>query len=660
MKVGWHHHATAQKVDLGEEPPLVVGPTGPEAFGRRSVSIRWLTGTVLTGITSIVLMGGALIGSLDGRYSITLPAAAHIGEFAPYASQTGLATKGDLIKPAAEEFSNKQIVEVSTVTRQGERNLIKKQPYALVTASLITRASDIAEDIPPFNPLSIFADTTVFPSRAATDAIYDAQVDGEITITEQDFPTGHQLAYAPSATMSADEAEAQLREQQWFDGTASVEFANTSLASDHRFDFAFADPRNLGDTEISIVPENVSELIKRDDETGSVGSADEVIALVAKGDTLEDVLSEYGADPDAVEAIHAVLRDQWNLEEVSAGQTVRMEVERIGFDGNARVQPVRVSIYDDASHLATVAMTDAAEFVAAEPPADAEPGVQVASVKQQQSPRQQGSAPSVYDSLYQTAREHEVPEDLIDDIVRTFSFDVDFNGNVRAGDQFTVFYAVPDEKADVEAPSEVLYAALTAGGVERRFYRFRTPDDGSVDFYDESGKSAKKFLMRKPMARGVFRSGFGYRRHPILGYSKLHSGVDWAAPRRTPIFASGNGTIKEIGWKSGYGRWTLIKHANGYESGYAHQSGFADGLEKGSKVRQGQVIGYVGSTGLSTGPHLHYEVHVNGRPVDPLRIRLPRGRELTGDVLATFERERDRIDALIQREIPSEAKVASR
>ncbi|MGX1307836.1 murein DD-endopeptidase MepM/ murein hydrolase activator NlpD [Amorphus suaedae] len=655
MKVGWHTQAIENAVDLGEEPPLVVGPSGPEAFGRRSVSIRWLAGTVLTGITSTVLMGGALIGALDGRYSITLPASANVGEMTATTLGAGPASKSDRIIPAAEEISNKQIVEVSTVTRMGDRNLIKMQPYALVTASLITRSSEIVNDIPPFNPLSIFSDTTVFPSRVTTDAIYDAQVDGEISITEHDFPTGDDVTLAPSAEVSTEEAEAQLREQQWFDGTASVEFANTSLASDHRFDFALADPRNMTDAAISIVPENVSELMKHDEEGAASGIAsDEVISLVAKGDTLESILSQYGAQPDSIKAIEDVFKTAWKVDELSPGQTVRMEIDRYGFDDNAGARPVRVSLYDDAKHIATVAMTDDETFVAAEAPEDAMPDVDVADINPAPSP--QGQAPTIYDSLYQTALQHDIPEDLIDDLVRTYSFDVDFNGRVRPGDQFTVFYAVHNKTDD--APPEVLYTSLVAGGVERRFYRFRTPDDGSVDFYDETGKSAQKFLMRKPMARGVFRSGFGGRRHPILGYSRPHNGVDWAAPRGTPIFASGNGTIEEIGWKSGYGRWTLLKHANGYETGYGHQSGFADGLKEGSRVRQGQVIGYVGSTGLSTGPHLHYEVHVNGRPVDPLRIRLPRGRELAGEQLDTFEKERARIDTLVRREIPADARIA--
>ena len=199
----------------------------------------------------------------------------------------------------------------------------------------------------------------------------------------------------------------------------------------------------------------------------------------------------------------------------------------------------------------------------------------------------------------------------------------------------------------------MLFASLTTGGETRRYYRFQSADDGLVDFYDETGKSAKKFLVRKPLADGIMRSGFGNRHHPLLRYTKMHTGVDWAAPMGTPIYASGNGAIDKLGWEGGYGRYIRIRHANGYQTAYGHMSAFARNMAEGKRVRQGQVIGYVGSTGLSTGAHLHYEIMVNGRPVDPMRIRLPRGRVLEGATLASFDTERERLDNMISRAGPS-------
>ena len=163
--------------------------------------------------------------------------------------------------------------------------------------------------------------------------------------------------------------------------------------------------------------------------------------------------------------------------------------------------------------------------------------------------------------------------------------------------------------------------------------------------------------MRKPVLSGHITSGFGLRRHPILGYVKMHTGVDWAAPTGTPIYAAGNGVIEKEGWESGYGKFIKIRHHNGYETAYGHMTAYAKGVEEGQAVRQGQVIGFVGSTGLSTGAHLHYEIRINGRFVDPMRIKLPRGRELRGRILVNFEKERERLDGILARK---PARVAAR
>ena len=315
---------------------------------------------------------------------------------------------------------------------------------------------------------------------------------------------------------------------------------------------------------------------------------------------------------------------------------------RDGTEGG-KPDPIRVSIYDDGAHQATVARADDNSFVRAD-----EPNANLDEFADADSaPATTGGLPRVYDALYATALEQQVPAPLIDQLIRIFAFDVDFQARISPGDQLEVFHSLPDPKDPEAADAEVLYASLTLGGVTKRFYRYRTGDDGIVDYYDEEGKSAKKFLMRKPMSVGVIRSGFGWRVHPILGYRRLHTGVDYAAPRGTPILAAGNGVVEKMGWTSGYGHFTLVRHTNGYETGYGHQSAFAKGLVPGSRIRQGQVIGYVGSTGLSTGPHLHFEIRVNGTPVDPLRVRLPRGRVLQGDLLAGFEKERERIDTLL-------------
>ena len=258
-----------------------------------------------------------------------------------------------------------------------------------------------------------------------------------------------------------------------------------------------------------------------------------------------------------------------------------------------------------------------------------------------------GSGVRLYQSIYETALRNKVPASVIEDMVRIYSYDVDFQRKVQPGNSFDVFFAGEDEGATITEKTEVLFASLTVGGETKKYYRFQTPDDSVVDFYDETGKSAKKFLVRKPVSNAIMRSGFGSRRHPILGYVKMHTGVDWATPYGTPIFASGNGVVEKVGWEGGYGKYVRLKHNNGYETAYGHMSAFAKGMEPGKRVRQGQVIGFVGSTGQSTGAHVHYEILVNGRFVDPMRIKLPRGRSLDGPLMASFEKERDRLDAMM-------------
>jgi murein DD-endopeptidase MepM/ murein hydrolase activator NlpD len=249
----------------------------------------------------------------------------------------------------------------------------------------------------------------------------------------------------------------------------------------------------------------------------------------------------------------------------------------------------------------------------------------------------------------------DIPRPIIDQMVRTFGNDVDFQRAVAAGDSVDVFYDDGDEADGSHA--ELLYASITARGDTFKYYRFQSLDDQSVDYFDAAGRSTRKFLLRKPMASGEFRSGFGMRYHPILHYTRPHNGVDWAAPIGTPVFAAGNGEVLKAGWTSGYGRRVEIEHINGYVTTYNHLSGFARGIKEGMRISQGQIVGYLGASGLATGPHLHYEVIVNGHYVDPMRVKLARTRQVDGKQLSDFKHERDRIDSLMAK-APNATRVA--
>jgi murein DD-endopeptidase MepM/ murein hydrolase activator NlpD len=261
----------------------------------------------------------------------------------------------------------------------------------------------------------------------------------------------------------------------------------------------------------------------------------------------------------------------------------------------------------------------------------------------------------LYNSYYQTALKQDIPRPIIDQMVRIFGNDVDFQRAVSPGDSIDAFYDDGDESEG--GRSDLLYASITARGETFKYYRFQPSDDQSVEFFDPLGRSTRKFLLRKPMVTGEFRSGFGSRYHPILHYVRPHNGVDWAAPIGTPIFAAGNGLIVKAGWDSGYGRRVEIEHNNGYVTTYNHLSRFARGVTEGARISQGQIVGYLGASGLATGPHLHYEVIVNGRYVDPMRVKLARTLQIDGQSLVEFRRERERIDGLMAK-APNATRVA--
>ncbi|WP_208998551.1 M23 family metallopeptidase [Roseibium aquae] len=653
MQFGSRHLHKQADICLGEEPPLVMHGDQHVLKDRRQVSIRWLTGTVLTGVTSVALMGGALTAALDGHYS--LAAALAPTGLNGLEEDTELVAKGDRITKSATAFSNKQIIDVNVVAREGERDHIRVRPYALVSSTLATRTDpELAAAIPAFNPLNMFSDVQITPlatpnTPLLSESIYGAKVEGEVSISLTSFPLDALPARGGSA-LSEPEIEYEVRQSARFLMGTAVDAAARAVVDPGRFDFNLARQPDLARYAVRITPENVSFVSKRDDEARFVGMDEKIIPITEEAD-FQDVLQDHDATPEEAELIYNAFATAFGFENLIAGQRLR-----IGYapspDETGRMRPERISLYSDTDHQATVARSDTGAFVKAKAPATflADAFAEADRISYG------GPTPAIYDSLYQTGLEQALSQPVIDELIRIYSFDVDFNSRVQPGDALELFFAA-DETVNSETP-EILFTRLTTGSSERLFYRFRTPDDGIVDYYDENGQSAKKFLMRKPLSSGRFRSGFGMRVHPIHKYRKMHTGVDWSAPRGTPIMAAGNGTIVKAGWSSGYGRRIELRHANGYTTTYSHLTGFAEGIREGGQVSQGQIIGYVGSTGLSTGPHLHYEVKVNGRFVDPMRIRLPRGRVLDGDMLAAFQQERQRIDTLIDRaRVPS--RVAS-
>ena len=251
-------------------------------------------------------------------------------------------------------------------------------------------------------------------------------------------------------------------------------------------------------------------------------------------------------------------------------------------------------------------------------------------------------------SLYADGVKHGAPAALMLDVFRLFSYSVDLQRDIQPGDRFELLFDRYSEADGTVADyGEIRYAALHNGGQRMQFYRFES-EPGVFEYFDAEGEGVRRALLATPVDSARITSSFGKRRHPILGYSRMHRGVDFGAPTGTPIRAAGDGTVVSRGWKGAYGRYIRIRHRNGYQTAYAHLSRYAKGLRQGKRVKQGQIIGYVGSSGLSTGPHLHYEVLVNGRQVNPVKLKLPSGKSLKGKALERFRLHRKEIDRKLQ------------
>ena len=249
----------------------------------------------------------------------------------------------------------------------------------------------------------------------------------------------------------------------------------------------------------------------------------------------------------------------------------------------------------------------------------------------------------IKNNLYSSAMNVNVEPNIIVEFARIFGFEVDFQRDIRKGDWFEILYEkFQDDNDKVRDTGKIIYASMYVNGEEINLYNFKY--NNVEEYYDIKGKSITKSLMKTPINGARLSSSFGMRKHPILGYNKMHRGTDFAAPSGTPIMASGSGTVTRARWCGGGGNCVKIKHNSTYETIYAHMKSFAKGIKEGRKVKQGQIIGYVGSTGLSTGPHFHYEVIVNGQKVNSQRLKLPSGKTLRGEERSQFELERIKID----------------
>lgn len=624
----------------------------------REGRFRWLMSTCLAAAVGGVSILVVIFGSADKQEAQDglMPALARLRESTAAPPLEALLRRDDGLKWAVPKVDRLQVTSGAKSTRfiihetlrqrRGGREYIYAKPYVRLVARLAPVPPNAAETIPPFNPFKLYANNKpIGEDEDGARPQTAEQTDVSIRVVEL---LGGVLPLEDAQSIDNEEA-GEIVER--FEGSETVT-ASGSLPGAGTGEIA--PEETLGQdtankTADEPVAPNTTVLTKsgQDDEGGSsdVDALKPTVKTVREGQKLSQLLAEAGATSWQVREMIEAMKPVFPEKSVLAGQEVHIALQPSLTQQN-RMEPVRFSIYDEGhAHKVTVTRNSSGEFVASATPMDDEQLVRLAMTD---SGAPQTS--SLYASLYHASLIESVPTETIQQILRVHAYETDFRRRLRAGDTCEMFFDLKDEGGTDGPPGELLYTSITTGGEMRRYYRFRTPD-GQVDYYDAQGSNAKKFLNRRPVRGDDIRltSGFGLRRHPLLGEYKMHTGIDWAAPVGTPILAAGNGTIEEAGRKGYNGNYVRIRHANGYQTAYSHMSRFAPGAAAGVKVRQGQVIGYIGSTGLSSGPHLHFEILVNNQFVNPLSIEVPRERQLEGKDLVAFHKERIRIDELMRR-----------
>ncbi|MCA0417456.1 MAG: M23 family metallopeptidase [Proteobacteria bacterium] len=648
--------AAALLVDLGIEPPIQPVDSRQQPLDRRGVSLRWLFACALVGSCGAALLGAAILVAMRGDTSYPEQPETVAIRASSAAGDGGGARKADKLVADQPVMSARHTLRAPMSQRTGDREVIRVRPFVRLASNLSLTTGVYAANIPPFNPLRLFAEGGQPEERYAESA--QDMPDADVTIVKRDLgdltlPSGKPQLSDAEVISQIEEERAnlansgrqralpippQLMLSRTLTGAATpgTDILGYAPATDTRF----------SGIEVRVVPENVTNAPKTPIPASREPLVEDKLLMAKRGENFEQAMRGAGVAPEQIRTIIAAFGGKVRTSALPDGQVLQVLYAPGPRPGDPR-QIMRVSLLSNGQPDATVAMNDKGAFVPVDLPRQEPVGPQKPQRRNtDDGDEDEGSgAARLYESLYETGARHDLPRPLIDELVRIFSYDLDFQQRVHGGDNLEVIFTEEDEGER----AEILSATLTVNGEARRVFRYQAPDDGLIEYFDDEGKSLKKFLLRKPIADGELRSGFGMRYHPIMRYSKMHTGVDWSNRIGTPILAAGNGTVLKAGWSSGYGKHTEIQHANGYVTTYSHQSNFANGIVPGAKVRQGQVIGYLGNTGLSTGPHLHYEVLVNGNFVNPMKIRVPRGRELQGTTLAEFKRQRDEIRGLIEK-----------
>jgi murein DD-endopeptidase MepM/ murein hydrolase activator NlpD len=637
----------------GSLPEIYLREAGPR---RLISSLKWFISTCIVGAAGLCIIavamyastdmhgGGGIIESLSraSRDALRGKGAGNLIEDRP--ARTG--EKTDTIKT-----TTKHIIQDSVVERRNSREFIQVKPYVRIVAMLSTAKPDNTDSIPPLNPFDLYSDKgpeIAKPAQQASTA--NTPLLEHVSAKMIDLAGGF-LPEEDGQELTDVEIERNVAEADAFYAESAAQM-RPAILPDEEGEAGTDELLSGGQTvanndKVKLPPyTTVLEKLVEEDE-----NADETVvesAIAKNGDSVTTVLKNAGVATWQAEAIHNALTASGL--KLRAGQEIRMKLAAGSGEDGAK-EPLKVSVFSGIKPEASVERALDGEYGITDEP------VEVATFKLDDDEDNGSQRATLYTSIYSAALAQDLSPEIINKLLRILTYDVDYKQRVRPGDSFELFFDVKQEDAGGEKAGELLYVAMTAGGTTNRYYRFRTPD-GAVDFYNDRGSNSRKFLMQTPIKAGRFTSGFGFRRHPLLGIRKMHTGIDWAAPTGTPIMAAGDGTIELAERHGGNGNYIRIRHGNGYKTAYSHMSRFMPNIKKGMKIRQGQQIGFVGTTGMSTGPHLHYEVLVNNRFTNPLKVRVPRSRQLNGRMLAEFKKEESRIDELMRR-APVKTRIAS-
>tara|TARA_R110002051_G_scaffold305231_4_gene375093 strand:- start:12050 stop:13990 length:1941 start_codon:yes stop_codon:yes gene_type:complete len=614
------------------EPLLVNAAHGPIPQAGE-LDINSVIAITLTGIVSFLMMAGAIFLAFEGRDTFSTFSSAFHASSKPETSRTADG-KTNRARTTVQNAPNRRTFTLSVAETDGRSAQLRNQEFEWLNVSLATSATILTADIPAPEDVDDDMGVAMTPTEDTApniaSQVYGEAVDTEVLISSKPML----MDAAPPLAVSDASAVAFILDQSPTVpvGPPSPAFAYAAVPSEF--------PAVVSSIA-SNVPDNVSVVPKR--RVGA-GSTERLIKLEEES-LVTEVLDQNGFTLGTSAQIVEATRNVLGLSNLPARTRLRI-LYRTGDETEAS-RPVRLSVYlhdeqtNSDAHAFTVAQTDSGRFVLAlEPPSIPFPEESAERVDV-------AALPTLYRSIWETGRRSDLPDHVIEDLISIFSNDADLRKTVAPGDKLEILKANATQDHE-----DLLYVSLVSKGEKLELFRF-TDRSGAVGYFDREGASGGALLLRRPLeGGGILTSPMGMRVHPVTGRRLGHEGVDLAAGAGTPIYAGGDGEVKLAGWNGNYGRQVQLTHVNGFETSYSHMSGIADGIAPGTQVEQGQVIGYVGTTGLSTGNHLHYEVTVNDRLVDALSVRLPPRKAVMPGEMGNFADVVYSVEQLLEEETP--------